>query len=66
MSSQATENRLPTALTPTRRMAEQNGVSVRTIERWTEVGILPEPLRINGRKFWPAGTTPKTDAPEAA
>jgi hypothetical protein len=22
---------------------------------------LPPPVRINGRKFWPAGTTAKTD-----
>jgi hypothetical protein len=47
----------------TRTIAERHKVSVRTIERWTEAGILPQPLRIRGRKFWPAGTTAKTDAP---
>jgi len=57
-----TEKRPAAASIPTRKMAEQNSVSVRTIERWTDAGILPPPMRINGRKFWPAGTTPKTDS----
>jgi DNA-binding transcriptional MerR regulator len=42
-------------------MAEQHRVSIRTIERWTDAGILPQPERINGRKYWPDGTTPKFD-----
>jgi hypothetical protein len=45
----------------TRHLAEQENVCVRTIERWVEAGILPQPDRINGRKFWPEGTRPKTD-----
>jgi predicted site-specific integrase-resolvase len=53
-------------LLSTRKVAEANSVSVRTIERWTDVGILPPPVRINGRKFWPADTTPKRDAADAA
>jgi predicted site-specific integrase-resolvase len=48
-------------LNPTRVMAEQHRVSIRTIERWTDAGILPQPERINGRKYWPDGTTPKFD-----
>jgi len=52
-----------TSLDPTRVVAERHRVSVRTVERWTDAGILPPPLRINGRKFCPAGTTAKTDAP---
>ena len=35
--------------------------SVRTIDRYVEVGILPEPLRIRGQRFWPAGVMPKID-----
>jgi predicted site-specific integrase-resolvase len=46
----------------TRTLAERHKVSVRTVERWVEAGILPQPMRIRGRKFWPAGTTAKTDA----
>jgi hypothetical protein len=46
----------------TRTIAERHKVSIRTVERWTEAGILPQPLRIRGRKFWPAGTTAKVDA----
>jgi hypothetical protein len=50
-----------TSLDPTRVVAERHRVSIRTIERWTDAGILPPPLRINRRKFWPAGTVAKTD-----
>ena len=43
-------------------LAQRHRVSIRTIERWVEAGILPQPtLRIRGRKFWPAGTTAKSD-----
>ena len=45
----------------TRTIAERHQVSIRTVERWTDAGILPQPLRIRGRKFWPAGTTAKLD-----
>jgi hypothetical protein len=51
-----------TSLDPTRVIAERHRVCVRTVERWTDAGILPPPVRINGRKFWPAGTTAKTDS----
>ena len=61
MSTEASEvtKRPSIKLHSTRKMAEQNDVSTRTIERWSETGILPPPLRINGRKFWPANTSPK-------
>jgi predicted DNA-binding transcriptional regulator AlpA len=29
------------------------GVSDMTIHRWRKAGILPEPVQINGRNFWP-------------
>jgi hypothetical protein len=45
----------------TRTLAERHRVSIRTIERWCEAGLLPPPLRINGRKFWPRGTLAKLD-----
>jgi hypothetical protein len=58
------KNRKPEAaeLDRTRTLAERHKLSIRTIERWCEAGILPPPLRIRGRKFWPAGTTAKTDS----
>jgi DNA-binding transcriptional MerR regulator len=46
----------------TRTLAERHRVSIRTIERWTEAGLLPQPQRIRGRKFWPRGTLAKLDA----
>jgi len=51
-----------TALDPTRVVAKRHQVCIRTVERWVEAGILPQPMRINGRKFWPAGTVAKRDA----
>ena len=48
-------------LKPTRTIAAENKVCVRTIERWVEQGILPEPMRINNRRYWPEGTMPKAD-----
>jgi hypothetical protein len=35
--------------------------SVRSIDRWIVAGVLPEPFRIRGRRFWPAGTMPRFD-----
>jgi hypothetical protein len=46
----------------TKTLAERHQVCIRTIERWTEAGLLPQPLRIRGRKFWPRGTLAKLDA----
>ena len=62
MSTDKIPERHPrTALISTRAMAEMHGVCVRSVERWVEAGRLPEPMRINRRKFWPAGTMAKTD-----
>jgi hypothetical protein len=61
MPSKATPTDPRAFLLSTRKIAEANSVSVRTVERWTDDGILPPPVRINGRKFWPADTTPKRD-----
>jgi hypothetical protein len=46
----------------TSTLAARHKVSIRTIERWVEAGILPQPLRIRGRKFWPSGTMARLDA----
>jgi hypothetical protein len=31
------------------------GVCSKTIERWTESGILPQPMRINKLRYWDLG-----------
>ena len=49
---------LETAASVARRLDR----SVRTIDRYVELGILPEPLRIRKKRFWPAGVMPKIDA----
>lgn len=55
-----------TSLETARSVARRLDRSVRTIERWVELGILPEPARIRGKRFWPGGTMPKFDTPDAA
>jgi predicted site-specific integrase-resolvase len=35
-----------------RALAERYGVCSRTLDRWTEAGILPEPMRINKVRYW--------------
>ena len=52
---------LPTSLESAATVARRLDRSVRTVDRYVEVGILPEPLRIRGRRFWPAGVMPKYD-----
>jgi DNA-binding transcriptional MerR regulator len=36
----------------TRALSERYGVASRTIDRWTETGILPQPMRINQVRYW--------------
>ena len=31
--------------------ARINGVHIRTLDRWTEAGIIPKPVVINGHKY---------------
>lgn len=42
--------------------AARLGVSPRTVDRWTEDGILPRPIIINKRKYWDPATEPRRDA----
>jgi DNA-binding transcriptional MerR regulator len=35
-----------------RMLCERYGVVTRTIDRWTKAGILPQPIRINGYRYW--------------
>jgi DNA-binding transcriptional MerR regulator len=48
-----------------RQFAERHGVSTRTVDRWSEDGILPEPVRIRGRKYWPSTVEPQRDGETA-
>jgi predicted site-specific integrase-resolvase len=45
-------------LKPKRQKAEQCGVSVRTMDRWIAAGIMPQPLKINGRDYFPDDVMP--------
>jgi predicted DNA-binding transcriptional regulator AlpA len=56
----------PKRLVPHRRYAERHGVSTKTIDRWVADGILPEPTRINARKYFEEGTEPRRDSERAA
>lgn len=42
----------------TRLLAQRWKVTTRTIDRWVQSGLLPEPTKINGRKYWPADVEP--------
>jgi DNA-binding transcriptional MerR regulator len=42
---------MPTRLS-TSATARRLGVSIRSIDRWLAAGILPQPIRINKRKYW--------------
>jgi DNA-binding transcriptional MerR regulator len=35
-----------------RMLCERYSVVTRTIDRWTAAGILPQPLVINGYRYW--------------
>jgi hypothetical protein len=45
----------PQKLLPMRAMVDRYSVTERTIDRWLDSGILPEPLRINGIRYWRLG-----------
>ena len=48
MSGLNPKNRKLTA----RALCERYGVVSKTIDRWTETGILPQPMRINRYRYW--------------
>ena len=52
----------PISLESAATIARRLDRSVRTVDRYVEEGILPAPMRIRGRRFWPAGVMPKIDA----
>jgi predicted site-specific integrase-resolvase len=54
------------ALQPVRKFADRHGVSVRTVDRWAEAGIIPRPQIIRGRKYLPEGTEPLRDRESVA
>jgi DNA-binding transcriptional MerR regulator len=37
---------------PARALCERYSVSDRTLDRWTEAGVLPPPMYIRGRRYW--------------
>ncbi len=48
MSKHDPQNRKLTA----RSVCERYGIVSKTIDRWTETGILPQPMRINRYRYW--------------
>lgn len=42
----------PTRKLTTRMLCERYSVTDRTVDRWVESGILPEPMRINHVRYW--------------
>jgi hypothetical protein len=44
-----------------RQLAARHSVCTRTIDRWSEDGTLPPPIRIKNRKYYPAGTVARRD-----
>jgi hypothetical protein len=49
------------SLKPIRQKASQWGVSVRTVHRWAEAGIIDPPERINGRNYLRGNVEPRFD-----
>lgn len=44
----------PSRLIPARAVRQRFGdISSMTLWRWVQQGILPEPVKINGRNYWP-------------
>ena len=39
-------------LLPARDVLARYGIVDRTADRWVESGILPDPIRINNRRYW--------------
>jgi DNA-binding transcriptional MerR regulator len=37
---------------PARALCERYQISDRTLDRWTEAGVLPPPMYIRGRRYW--------------
>jgi hypothetical protein len=50
-----------TSLETSASVARRLDRSVRTVDRYVELGILPAPIKIRGKRFWPAGVMPKID-----
>jgi DNA-binding transcriptional MerR regulator len=50
----------------TRLLCERYSVCDRTIDRWVEAGILPEPMRINKARYWDEQEIEQLDRERAA
>jgi hypothetical protein len=46
---------------PWSKLAQQHGVSTRTLDRWADDGIVPKPEIINGRKYGDPDAPPRLD-----
>jgi predicted site-specific integrase-resolvase len=50
----------------TRHLCDRYGVCARTIDRWTETGILPVPMAINRIRYWDEDEIEQRDRERAA
>jgi predicted DNA-binding transcriptional regulator AlpA len=55
----------PSQLVRHKQFADRLGVHTRTVDRWAAMGILPQPVRIRGHKYWPADVEPRGDGEPA-
>jgi DNA-binding transcriptional MerR regulator len=44
------------------KLAERYGVTDHTVRIWGRIGILPTPMRIRGRQYWPSDVRVKEDS----
>jgi len=49
-----------------RALQERYGVVDRTLDRWVKAGILPEPMRINHRRYWDSDEVEARDRARSA
>ena len=48
-----------------RALRQRYGVVDRTIDRWVATGVLPEPMRINGYRYWDEADIERRDRERA-
>jgi predicted DNA-binding transcriptional regulator AlpA len=46
------EPNFPNKMLTSRSLCERYGVVAKTLDRWVQAGILPQPMWINRRRYW--------------
>jgi len=50
----------------TKLLRDRYGVCDQTLYRWVRTGVLPAPMRINGRKYWSEAEVEERDRERVA